>query len=239
MNILAIETCTECCSAALLYQGELYELREMTARGASDLILGMMDSLFEQAGCELSAIEAIAFGRGPGSFTGVRVGVGVAQGIAYARNLPVIPISSLAALAQDAADHLNIDKIAVAMDARMGEVYAAHYQREQGELRLVSELPEQVCAANAVTLPSDTDWHGVGTGWDTYESELQAHYNDKISTINAAYFPQASAVIKLAMIEAAAGRLLPAEQALPVYLRNNVALTIAERATLAKKKTQE
>jgi tRNA threonylcarbamoyladenosine biosynthesis protein TsaB len=227
LNILALETCTECCSAALFYQGELFEQREMTARGASDLILGMMDGLFEQAGADLSAIDAIAFGRGPGSFTGVRVGVGVAQGIAYARNLPVIPISSLAALAQDAADTLNFDKLAVAIDARMGEVYAAHYQREQGILKPMTA--EQVCVANAVILPNDSGWHGVGTGWSTYQTELTQYYGDKIATINTAYYPQASAVIKLALIEAEAGHLLPAEKALPVYLRDNVAQTIAQR----------
>ena len=221
MNILALDTCTECCSAALLYRGEVLARQEMTARGASDLILGMMDSLFEQAGTDLSTIDAIALGRGPGSFTGVRVGVGVAQGIAYARDLPVIPISSLAAVAESARQTVGADNIAVAMDARMGEVYAAHYQHSNTGWQQMTA--EQVCKADAVTLPTSGDWFGVGTAWETYDTELRTHYGARLQGVAAAHFPLASAVIALAQIEAAAGRMLPAAEALPVYLRDNVA----------------
>lgn len=221
MNILALDTCTECCSAALLYEGHVYAHDEMTQRGHSDLILGMMDVLFEQAATTISKIDAIAFGRGPGSFTGVRVGVGVAQGIAFARDVPVIAISSLAAVAQGAADALNIDNIAVAMDARMGEVYGAHYRRENGIVSLVGA--EQVCPPEKFQPESQQQWTGIGTGWGQYEDILRQNFADNLERVSVKHYPLASSVLKLAQIEANAGRLLPAEQAIPVYLRDNVA----------------
>ncbi|NOQ81778.1 MAG: tRNA (adenosine(37)-N6)-threonylcarbamoyltransferase complex dimerization subunit type 1 TsaB [Methylophaga sp.] len=221
MNILALDTCTESCSAALLYQGELFERVEMTQRGHSDLILGMMDELFQQAGTSVSGIDAVAFGRGPGSFTGVRVGVGVAQGIAFARNVPVIPISTLAAVAQGAADQLNIDHIAVAMDARMGEIYCASYHCEEGIVSLLDH--ERVCPPEEFSPCSELQWNGVGTGWGEYDSILREQFTANLAQVNVKHYPRASSIVKLAQIEAEAGRMLPAEQALPVYLRNNVA----------------
>ncbi len=221
MNILALDTCTECCSAALLYQGSVFEHIEMTQRGHSDLILGMMDVLFEQAGTTVSAIDALAFGRGPGSFTGVRVGVGVAQGIAFARDIPVIPISSLMAVAQGAADELDIDNIAVAMDARMGEVYAASYRRENEIVSLVGV--EQVCPPETFVPESEQQWTGIGTGWGVYDELLRQNFADNLAQVSVQHYPLATSVLKLAQIEAGAGRLLPAEQAIPVYLRDNVA----------------
>ena len=227
MNILALDTCTESCSAALLYQGELFERVEMTQRGHSDLILGMMDELFQQAGTTVSVIDAVAFGRGPGSFTGVRVGVGVAQGIAFARDIPVIPISSLAANAQGVVDTFNTDYIAVAMDARMGEIYCANFQVVNGLVVLLDE--EKVCPPEEFKPVNEQSWLGIGTGWAEYESILTENFAGQLEHVNAACFPQASSIIKLAQQEAEAGRLLPAEQALPVYLRNNVAKKKGEK----------
>lgn len=221
MNILALDTCTESCSAALLFQGEVFECVEITQRGHSNLILGMMDTLFTQAGTTISAVEALAFGRGPGSFTGVRVGVGVAQGIAFARNIPVIPISSLAAVAQGAADKLDVDDLAVAVDARMGEIYCATYQRENGIVTLTDH--ERVCPPEQFLPFSSLAWAGVGTGWGEYKAILRENFKDNLSLVSVNHYPQAASIIKLAQVEAEAGRLLPAEQAMPVYLRNNVA----------------
>ncbi|PCJ31038.1 MAG: tRNA (adenosine(37)-N6)-threonylcarbamoyltransferase complex dimerization subunit type 1 TsaB [Gammaproteobacteria bacterium] len=227
MNILALDTCTEYCSTALIFQGQVYKKSEITSRGHSDLILGMMDDVFKQAGASISDVDALAFGRGPGSFTGVRVGVGVTQGIAFAREIPVIPISSLAAVAQHAADELNVEYIAVAMDARMGEVYAAHFQCIEGIVRLLDD--EQVCPPEKFKPVSKQSWVGVGTGWNVYNDILSQNFTDNLSSVHADYFPHSTSILKLATIEAEAGRLLPAEQAMPVYLRNNVAKKKAQQ----------
>lgn len=221
MNILALDTCTESCSAALLYKGELIERIELTQRGHSDLILGMMDSLFKEAGTSIAAIDAVAFGRGPGSFTGVRVCVGVAQGIAFARDLPVIPISSLAAVAQGASDEFDSNHIAVAMDARMGEIYCASYQREDGLVKIVGQ--ERVCSPEQFKADSDQQWIGVGTGWGEYETLLRQQFSGNLEQVFVTQYPQAKNIITLAQFEAKSGRMITAEQAFPVYLRNNVA----------------
>jgi len=225
MNIIALDTCTESCSAALLYQGEIFECFEMTQRGHSELILGMMDNVFSQAGVGISVVDALAFGRGPGSFTGVRVGVGVAQGIAFARDIPVIPISSLAAVAQGAADELDIDHLAVAMDARMGEIYCASYQRDNGLVKQVDY--ERVCPPQdfspASALDSSLLWSGIGTGWREYDAILRECFVNRLAHVSVDHYPRAVSIVKLAQVEADAGRVLPAEQAMPVYLRNNVA----------------
>ncbi len=227
MNIVALDTCTECCSVALLYQDQLFQRVEMTQRGHSDLVLGMMDALFEQAATSISAVDVIAFGRGPGSFTGVRIGVGVAQGIAFARDIPVIPISSLAAVAQGAADQLSIDTLAVAMDARMGEIYCANYQREKGIVKLVGG--ERVCPPEQFSAEAGQQWAGIGTGWGEYDEVLRKNFAGYLVQVSVKHYPHAASIIKLAQVEAEAGRLLPAEQAIPVYLRDNVANKKAEQ----------
>lgn len=221
MNILALDTCTESCSAALLYEGKLFNRVEMTQRGHSELILGMMDTLFKQAQTTISSVNVLAFGRGPGSFTGVRVGVGVAQGIAFARDIPVVAISSLAAVAQDAADKLQIEFIAVAMDARMGEIYCASYRVVEGMVQLVDQ--ERVCPPEDFLPASDQMWCGVGTGWGVYNEILRSNFGEKLEQVSIEHYPQSANIIKLAQVEIDAGQLLAAEQAMPVYLRNNVA----------------
>ncbi len=221
MNILALDTCTEVCSAALTINGQLHTLNEPTQRGHSDLILGMFDTLFEQSNSTIADVQAVAFGRGPGSFTGVRVGVGVAQGVAFARDIPVIPISTLSAVAQHAIEQENAEFIAVAMDARMGEVYAAHFENKNGLAVLLDE--EQVCPPEHFKPLNNNTWFAAGTGWREFESTLNAQFIDNLAGSNHTLLPNAASIIKLAEAAAERGQLIPAEQALPVYLRNNVA----------------
>ena len=221
MNILALDTCTESCSAALFYQGQLFERVEMTQRGHSDLILGMMDELFRQANTTISEVEVLAFGRGPGSFTGVRVGVGVAQGIAFARDIPVVAISSLAAVAQEAAEQFEQEYIAVAMDARMGEIYCASFQVVDGLVQLLDE--ERGCPPEQFMPQSEQEWLAAGTGWGVYLQQLSDNFAGKLSEVSVSLFPQSRNIIKLAQPEIDAGHMVSADKATPVYLRNNVA----------------
>lgn len=227
MNILALDTSTESCSVALVFEGQLFEQSIMTQREHSQRILGMMNALFDDAGSTLAAIDAVAFGRGPGSFTGVRVAVSVAQGIAFARNLPVIPISTLAAVAQAAINMNAGQQIAVAMDARMGEIYSACFVNQQGLAVLCGE--EQVSAPAMFTPTGEGTWTGAGSGWSVYHDVLQENFAGKLSGIALELLPQASMIATLARAEAEQGRMLPAAQALPVYLRNNVAHKKAAR----------
>lgn len=227
MNILALDTCTELCSAAILAGDTLYTESQPTQRGHSDMILSMMDSLFEQSGLTIKDIDVIAFGRGPGSFTGVRVGVGVAQGIAFARDLPVVAVSSLAALAQHVADQLGAKHIAVAIDARMNEIYCASYHVEEGLVKIKTD--EKVCPASEFNPVSEQQWLGAGSGWAAYQDELENNFSSNLTSIQANYYPHASAIAKLAKIEVEAGRTLKAEQAVPVYLRDKVAKKKAQQ----------
>jgi len=221
MNILALDTTTECCSAALLVNGQQFVLTEMTQRGHSALILGMLDRLFKQANITIEQMDAVAFGRGPGSFTGVRIGVGVAQGIAFARELPVIPVSSLAAVAQQAYQQCGFERLAVATDARMGEVYAGSFVIQNGIATAVDA--EQVCLPENFYAADADLWWGVGTGWSVYRDSLTSNFKDKLQAIEAQIMPEAGAILTLAEQAAAQGQLVAADQALPVYLRNNVA----------------
>ena len=227
MNILALDSCSEMCSTALLNDGKYYEQRELTQRGHSDLVLGMMDNLFQQSGSALVDVDVMAFGRGPGSFTGVRVGVSVAQGIALARDIPVVPISSLAAVAHKAAKTLGAEYIAVAMDARMGEIYCAHYHFDGKTVHLLTD--ERVCDPLDFKPFHQGQCVGVGTAWRVYETPLMDNFEGVVSQVDADYYPEARHIIALAEVEIQSGKLLSAEQALPVYLRDNVAKKKAQQ----------
>ncbi|QBQ56125.1 tRNA (adenosine(37)-N6)-threonylcarbamoyltransferase complex dimerization subunit type 1 TsaB [Nitrosococcus wardiae] len=218
MKLLALDTSTEACSAALLIADQIRERFVVTPQGHSDLILNMLEALLAEAGMSLSAVDALAFGQGPGSFTGVRIGVGVAQGIAFAHDLPVLPVSSLAALAQSC----GAKKILAAIDARMGEVYwGAYEQGAEGLVRLTGA--EQVCAPEAVPLVAGEGWFGAGTGWGTYKDKLRGRLEERVTGWEAECYPRAIAIAQLGAAAFARGEAVMAEQALPVYLRNNVA----------------
>lgn len=227
MNLLAIETATERCSVALLHRGALIERSELAPRRHAELVLPMAAELLAEAGLARSALDGIAVGRGPGAFTGVRLAVSMAQGLALGLDLPVVPVSTLAALAMQA---LPADGIILALlDARMGEVYAGRFVLADDNLvRPAGE--EQVLPPAELALPGEPGWVGIGPGFAAYRDKLDANQMATAARIDAAALPEARDVARLAAPVLAAGGGVAAELALPVYLRDKVAETTAERA---------
>jgi len=224
MKLLAFDTATEACTAALWLDGKVLERFERRSQH-SEHLLAMIEELLAEAEFNISQLDAIAFGRGPGSFTGLRIGAGVAQGLAFAANLPVVPVSSLAALAQG----VDAGRILVAIDARMQQVYWGVYSRNA---RGLAELlqPEVVISPEAVPLPEGQGWVGAGTGWDSYAEALTARLGGLIERWAPAEVPHARHLAVLAAAAYQDGRALSADQAQPVYVRDDVA---AKRQTPA------
>ena len=221
MKILAIETATEACSAALDINDSALQRFEIAPRQHTQLILPMVDDLLQEAGIKINDLDAIAFGQGPGAFTGVRIAIGVVQGLAFAHDLPVIPISSMAALAQHFAN--DYEYVATAIDARMQEIYWGCYKRnELGLMQAVIE--ETVCSPVNISPISTDNWFGAGTGWKTYPEELKSIFTDNLIDFDGDIFPSAMDLMALAKFEYAENRAISIEEAAPVYLRNNVAV---------------
>ncbi|MDP3877321.1 MAG: tRNA (adenosine(37)-N6)-threonylcarbamoyltransferase complex dimerization subunit type 1 TsaB [Methylobacter sp.] len=227
MKLLAVETSTEACSAALFIDGKIAERFELAPKIHTQLILPMIDSLMADAGLKPQQLDALAFSRGPGSFTGVRIATGVIQGIALGADLPVVPVSTLAAIAQDFFDN-NADDVAyVAMDARMGEVFWGVYRRDaQGYAELIGF--EAVTPANAVEFP-DLKGVGIGSGWGVYAQELTSRLAGRVNHYHAEMLPRAGAIARLGAHDFELGLAVPVEQAMPVYLRDKVAKKESER----------
>ncbi len=222
MKILAIETATEACSAALDIDDNCIHRFKVSPRRHTELILPMIDDLLREADLQPSDLDAIAFGQGPGAFTGVRIAIGVIQGLAFAHNIPVIPVSTLAALAQQFAKQHTY--VAAAIDARMQEIYWGLYKKN--DLGLMERITEEkVCSPTDITSPTEGNWFGVGSGWNTYSEELQSRFNGNLSGFKGDVFPRAEDIIELAKPVYLDGKTLSAEKAMPVYLRNNVVQT--------------
>ena len=228
MKILALDTATENCSAALLISGALLWREELIGRGHAQRILPVIVELLSEADAALQDLTAIAFGRGPGAFTGVRLAACVAQGLAFGAALPVVAVSDLLALAQRAlAQEWDVDRVLVCTDARMHEVYCGAFERGPGGLAVASAA-EYVAAPHAVRLPdawrqaaaaSRAKVLGVGSGFAAYP-ELVVSGVDRISEN---LWPRAAEIAQLAVAEVNAGRVLAPEAAIPVYLRDDVA----------------
>jgi tRNA threonylcarbamoyladenosine biosynthesis protein TsaB len=218
MKILAIDTATEACSVALLADGECLEIFEIIPRQHTERVLPMVDELLKEAGLSLSQLNALAFNCGPGSFTGVRVGTSVTQGLAFSCDLPVIPVSSLAALAQLAFREENKEKVLSAIDARMNEMYWGCYQLEDGLMKLVAD--EKVSPVSAVK--TEGGWHCQGSGWDTFQTELEQSTQVNITSSSLACFPHAQDVAVLAAELYKQDKLFKAEDAVPSYIRDEV-----------------
>ncbi|HEC15617.1 MAG TPA: tRNA (adenosine(37)-N6)-threonylcarbamoyltransferase complex dimerization subunit type 1 TsaB [Sedimenticola sp.] len=222
MKLLAIETTTEACSAALYIDGEITERFQVEPRRHAELILSMMDELLAEAELGLRQLDALAFGRGPGSFTGVRIATGVIQGTAFGADLPVAPVSTLAALAQRRFREQGARRILPAFDARMGELYWAPCTIGANGLAEITG-PEQVAAPEEVALPDGDGWHGVGTGWASYGEGLCQRMGDRLAAVDGELLCSAHDVALLGAGCFNAGRAVTAEKALPLYLRDRVA----------------
>lgn len=226
MKLLALDTCTEACSAAVYADGNIYAEAALTPRAHAQLLLPMVEKALAAAGLSLPQLDAIVVGRGPGAFTGIRIGMGAAQGLALAADKPVIPVSTLAALAQQAYQQHGATKVMAALDARMGEVYWGQYQWMDGSMALVGE--EQVCPPSQVPVPDSKDCFACGAGWGAYP-ELATRLADQLVGSDPIALPLAAAMLPLGLAAWHRGEAVAAAAAQPVYLRNKVALTVQER----------
>jgi tRNA threonylcarbamoyladenosine biosynthesis protein TsaB len=227
MNLLALDTATEACSAALLIGDHVIERSEIAPRRHAELILPMIEALLAEAGISRRRIDGIAVGRGPGAFTGVRLAISVAQGLALGLDIPVLPVSSLAALAQDVPAEIDASILSV-IDARMGEIYAGTFRR--GANGLVEPIgSESVGPASQLVLPARDQWSVVGSAWAVYRDALTARLPAEPRWADGNRLPQAHAIARLAAPQFAAGHAVAPEAALPVYLRDKVALTLEEQ----------
>ena len=221
MKLLAVETATEACSAALLVDGEVAERFEIAPRQHTQLILPMVDQLLVDADLKLTDLDGLAFGRGPGAFTGVRIATGVIQGLAFAAELPVAPVSTLAAMAHGQYRSAGQQNILTAIDARMGEIYWAGYQfSTSGEM--TESMPEQVISSTEAPLPESGEWFGVGSGWQSDGESLTARLGDRLIATNASRLPHAADIALLAAQVIERGDGVSAANALPIYLRDQV-----------------
>lgn len=220
-RILALDTATENCSVALWLDGELRVRARMSDRQHADLLLGMVDELLGEARIELTELDCLAFGRGPGGFTGVRIATSVAQGLALGADLPVVPVSNLHALAWCAWKRHGWRRVMVAMDARMGEIYALACELDvHGRATAVGE--EQVLPPGELRLPPGA-WSGAGPGWAAQARSLAAIVGS-LNGLDDRLYPDAAAVASLAALALADGISgIDAGAAQPVYLRDRVA----------------
>ena len=224
ITLLALDTSTEACSVALWHKGEKTHLDELAQRTHTKRILPMIDELLANSGINLKQVDALAFGRGPGSFTGVRVGAGIAQGLALGADLPVIAVSNLTAMVQAAFELHQTENVAAAIDARMNEVYFSQVKREKVRSELGEffqwnpVIEEQVCQPEKVLEQlSDLSAYRVGTGWAAYPQ-----FKDSGLEGSDIILPSAQYMLELALTDYAQNKVISALEIKPVYLRNEV-----------------
>jgi len=244
LKLLAVETSTDACSAALFVDGRIREKFEIAPREHTKLILPMIDSLMADAQMKPQQLDAVALSRGPGSFTGVRIATGVAHGVAFGADIPIVLVSTLAAIAQDFFNYhnecaaqggasvagsrtLGATASFTAMDARMDEIFWGVYRRNGlGLAELIGE--EAVTPASAAILPA-VDGFGVGSGWAVHGETLSDRLGDRLLGVEAQVWPRAACIAQLGAYDFANGLAVPVESAMPVYLRDKVAKKQSER----------
>jgi len=223
MNLLAIEAATARLALAVSAGGTVRERTLEAGQRQGEQVLAEIDALLAQASLRVGDLHGIAYGAGPGSFTGLRIACGVAQGLAAARALPVVGVGTLAALAETA----GAPRVVACLDARMGEVYHAAYEKRHGALHEV--IPPGLHRPDAVPLPAGEGWTGVGPGFAAHRESLVARHARTLAAVDPAVFPSAAAILRLAAPRFAAGEGVAAAAAAPVYLRDRVALKTGER----------
>jgi tRNA threonylcarbamoyladenosine biosynthesis protein TsaB len=220
-TILAIDTTTDVCSAALAKGNQIYARKILAPREHAQRILGLVEALLIETDLSIKQLDAIAYGCGPGSFTGLRIAAGVVQGLAYAAGVPVIPISSLRSIALLTQQQFQTDLVMAALDARQHEVYWGMYKADAEQL-MALQGQELVLPPSEVPLPDNvTEWVGAGPGWQAYQGILNERLEYEVSTFED-IVPEAEAVVQLALRDYAAGKMLPVEKALPTYIRDDV-----------------
>jgi tRNA threonylcarbamoyladenosine biosynthesis protein TsaB len=227
MQILALDASTKLCTAALGDGAVWHERAEDAGQRHSELLLPMIRELLAAASIVLSELGGIAFGAGPGSFTGLRIACGVAQGLAFGAGLPVVGVSTLEAMAEAARVHHGATRVIAALDARMHEIYVAAYEHDDARWREIVE-PVAVDPRDA-PFPPGRDWVGVGAGFAAYP-ELGQRLDPVLGLRDEGIAPTAVAIGALALPRFLAGEGVQARDAVPVYVRQRVALTAAERA---------
>lgn len=222
MNILAFDTSTEYLSVSLALGDEVRSHGCRAGQQHSALLLPCVTRLLAEAGIGLGKLDCIAFGSGPGSFTGLRIACAAAQGLAFGLDIPVVGVSTLLALAQAS----GADRAIAALDARMGEIYLAAYERKLSGWNEV--VAPNLCKPDAVPPAEGANWVGVGNAFAVYPA-LRERYAQQLSRTDAELFPHAIHILSMAKIEFLAGRAVAAEFAAPVYVRNKVAMTHVEQ----------
>ena len=223
MLLLALETSTEYCSVALWLNGRVSERCELAGQKHSILLIPMVDALLDEAGLKLNDLDGIAFGAGPGSFTGVRIACSAAQGLALGADKPVTGICTLQALAEASGR----DRVIAVLDARMAEVYHAAYEKRDGAWHAACE--PSLCVAHEAPAVAGTGWYGTGSGFISQGAALRERYAANLDGVDADAAPQAGAIARLAAPLFAAGLGVDAAAASPLYLRDKVALKTSER----------
>ena len=234
MRVLAIDTATEACSVALSLDGELHGIAREVGRGHAEAVLGMVDALLARCGVTLAALDGIAASIGPGAFTGVRISVAVAQGLAFGAGLPVVAVNTLEALALDALRD-DTTQVLACLDARMGELYWGCFTAQAERLLCACGAP-QVSSAAAVRPPFTGAFHGIGRGLAAYPA-LGSLPGLVVRAADRAALPDARAMARLGAVRLRAGEGIDPAELLPLYLRDKVALTERERAAAAIEKT--
>jgi tRNA threonylcarbamoyladenosine biosynthesis protein TsaB len=222
LNLLAIETSTELCSAALLRGDELFVEEFLAPNQHAERLAPMVRRLLARAGLAAADMDAFAFGQGPGSFTGIRIACGLAQGLALGAGRPVVGVPSLLALAEQA----NASRVVAALDARMGETYLAAYSRMGGDWQ--AAIQPGLFAQGALPALPGHDWVATGSGFEAFDW-LRGAYSGQVGNRIEGDLPRAGAVARVAARKLARGESMPAEQAAPLYLRDKVAMTTRER----------
>jgi tRNA threonylcarbamoyladenosine biosynthesis protein TsaB len=223
LKILAIETSTELCSAALWLDGEIDAREVVAGQRNSELLLPMIDALLAAHALKAADLDGVAFGAGPGSFTGLRIACGVAQGIAFGAGVPVVGVGTLLALAELS----RAERAVCCLDARIGEIYHAAYEQRAGDWHAVHE--PSLCKPDAAPALPAGAWTGCGSGFAAYGAVLASRYDGRLARVIDNIAPHAKEIATLAAAEFARGKAVSAELAAPLYVRNKVALRVDER----------
>ena len=231
MNILAIETATDACSCALEYSGAIAARHTVEPRRHTELLLPMVHSVLAQAGVGLGSLDAIAFGRGPGSFTGLRIACAVAQGLGFGADCPLVAVSTLQVVAAGMHRSQGTHRVLVALDARMGEVYWGGF--EWDGVTMAPVFDESVVPPDAVHVPAGGTWAGAGTGWSAHraalDERLAGHLGARPEVVDAVRLPEATDMLAPAKMAFETGLAVAPEKGAPVYLRSNVARAAPRR----------